>query len=134
MTERLHILVKMCEVHWIQHIQGDGLGGGVPVNWLARSPDLSCLDFFLWSHMKSLVHASFVEEALVTRNAVVAGDIRAWGYLLMFNSPSSGGEVVVAAWSTIQSPTTPRSGITELYSEGREFQISPPEHNSVCAT
>ncbi|GFS65186.1 DUF4817 domain-containing protein [Trichonephila clavipes] len=29
MTERLHISAEMCEVHWIQHIQGDGLGGVV---------------------------------------------------------------------------------------------------------
>ncbi|GFX69960.1 uncharacterized protein TNCV_2099781 [Trichonephila clavipes] len=51
---------------------------GGPVNWPARSPDLSCLDFFLWSHMKSLVYASPVDsdEALVARVALVAGDIR----------------------------------------------------------
>ncbi|GFU80357.1 uncharacterized protein TNCV_3521311 [Trichonephila clavipes] len=53
MTECLHISAQMCEVYWIQHIQGDGFGGVVLVNWPARSPDLSCLDFFLWGHMKS---------------------------------------------------------------------------------
>ncbi|GFX01480.1 uncharacterized protein TNCV_1864541 [Trichonephila clavipes] len=78
MTERLHISAQMCEVHGIQHIQGDGLDGGGPVNWPARSHDLSCLDFFVWGHMKSLVYASPVDsnEALVARIAVVAGEIR----------------------------------------------------------
>ncbi|GFW21747.1 uncharacterized protein TNCV_2529461 [Trichonephila clavipes] len=51
---------------------------GCPVNWPACSPDLSCLDFFLWGHMKSLVYTSPVDfnEALVARTAVVTGDIR----------------------------------------------------------
>ncbi|GFS86083.1 transposable element Tcb2 transposase [Trichonephila clavipes] len=59
-------------------VEGDGLGGGRPVNWPACSPDLSCLDFFLWGHMKSLVYASLVDsdEALVARIAGVSGDIR----------------------------------------------------------
>ncbi|GFY35172.1 uncharacterized protein TNCV_5045471 [Trichonephila clavipes] len=54
------------------------IGRGGPVNWPARSPDLSCLDFFLWGHMKSLVYSSpvYSNEALVARIAVVAGDIR----------------------------------------------------------
>ncbi|GFY34323.1 uncharacterized protein TNCV_2506261 [Trichonephila clavipes] len=116
---------------------GRWIGRGGPVNWPTRSPDLSCLDFFVLGHMNSLVYASPVDsdEALVARIAVVAGDIREMtGYLLMFDSPSADGEVVVAAWSTTPSPKTPRSGITEFCSEGREFQISPPEHNSVYAT
>ncbi|GFW75186.1 uncharacterized protein TNCV_448911 [Trichonephila clavipes] len=53
---------------------------GWPVNWPAHthSPDLSCLDSFLWDHMKSLVYASPVDfdEALIARIAVVAGEIR----------------------------------------------------------
>ncbi|GFW83240.1 uncharacterized protein TNCV_2508801 [Trichonephila clavipes] len=51
---------------------------GSPENWPARSPDLSCLDFFPWGHMKSLVYASPVDsdEPLVTRIAVVVGGIR----------------------------------------------------------
>ncbi|GFT92757.1 uncharacterized protein TNCV_739471 [Trichonephila clavipes] len=74
----------MCEVHWIQHIEGDGLEGGGPVNWPARSPDLSCLDFFLWGHMKSLVNTNLVDsdETLSARIAVVAGDI--WEMLGVF--------------------------------------------------
>lgn len=31
------------------------VGRGGPVHWLARSPDLSPLDCFLWGHMKPLV-------------------------------------------------------------------------------
>ncbi|PRD19263.1 UNVERIFIED_CONTAM: hypothetical protein NCL1_57865 [Trichonephila clavipes] len=34
---------------------GRWIGRGGPVNWPARSPDLSCIYFFLWGHMKSLV-------------------------------------------------------------------------------
>ncbi|GFU97995.1 uncharacterized protein TNCV_232721 [Trichonephila clavipes] len=51
---------------------------GCPVNWPARSPDLSRLDFFLWGHMKILVYARPVDsnEALVTRIAVISGEIR----------------------------------------------------------
>lgn len=33
------------------------IGRGGPINWPARSPDLSPLDYFLWGHMKSLVYA-----------------------------------------------------------------------------
>ncbi|GFW21597.1 uncharacterized protein TNCV_4281121 [Trichonephila clavipes] len=49
-----------------------------PVSWPERLPDLSCLDFFLWGHIKSLVYASPIDsdKALVARIAVVAGDIR----------------------------------------------------------
>ncbi|GFT97008.1 uncharacterized protein TNCV_5107901 [Trichonephila clavipes] len=51
---------------------------GGPVNWPACSPNLSCLDFFLCGHKKSLVYAGPVDsdEALVARIAIVAGDIR----------------------------------------------------------
>ncbi|GFX77038.1 uncharacterized protein TNCV_1072381 [Trichonephila clavipes] len=57
---------------------GRYIGRGGPVNWPACSPDLSCLDFFLWGHVKSLVYASPVDsgKVLVVRIAVVAGDIR----------------------------------------------------------
>ncbi|GFX43914.1 uncharacterized protein TNCV_4111931 [Trichonephila clavipes] len=49
-----------------------------PVNLPARSPDLSCLDFFVEGPMKSLVYTSLVDsdEALVARIAVVARDIQ----------------------------------------------------------
>ncbi|GFU14568.1 uncharacterized protein TNCV_1698921 [Trichonephila clavipes] len=66
-----------------------------PVNWPARSPDLFCLDFFIWSHLKSFVYTSSVDsdEALVVKNDVIAGDILDMpeGYLLMFDIPSVGG-------------------------------------------
>ncbi|GFS78266.1 uncharacterized protein TNCV_3172211 [Trichonephila clavipes] len=76
MAERLHISAQMYALdtaylgRWIER--------GGPINWPARSPDLSCLDFFLWRHMKSLIYASPVDsdEALVARIAVVAGDIQ----------------------------------------------------------
>ncbi|GFV03492.1 uncharacterized protein TNCV_5060331 [Trichonephila clavipes] len=54
------------------------IGGGGPVRWPARSPDLSCLDFYFWGHMKSLVYDTPVDNAeeLVARIAVAAGEIR----------------------------------------------------------
>lgn len=33
------------------------IGRGGPINWPARSPDLSPLDYFLWGQIKSLVYA-----------------------------------------------------------------------------
>ncbi|GFV53459.1 uncharacterized protein TNCV_4709471 [Trichonephila clavipes] len=63
-------LQTACPWRWI--------GQGGPVNWLASSPHLSGLDFFLCCHIKSLVYASPVDfdEALVARFAVVGGDTR----------------------------------------------------------
>ncbi|GFU33881.1 uncharacterized protein TNCV_615121 [Trichonephila clavipes] len=57
---------------------GRWIGWGGPVNRPECSSDLSYLNFFLWGHMKSVVHASPVDsdEVLVARIAVVAGDIR----------------------------------------------------------
>ncbi|GFS62717.1 uncharacterized protein TNCV_3201711 [Trichonephila clavipes] len=57
---------------------GRWIGRGGQINWPARSPDLSCLDIFLWGHMKSIVYASRVDsnEALVARIAVVADEIQ----------------------------------------------------------
>ncbi len=34
------------------------LGPGGPVPWLARSPDLTPLDFFLWGHVKHMVYVT----------------------------------------------------------------------------
>ncbi|GFT21471.1 uncharacterized protein TNCV_2307291 [Trichonephila clavipes] len=54
------------------------IGRDGPVRWPARSPDLSCLDFYFWGHMKSLVYDTPVDNAeeLVARIAVAAGEIR----------------------------------------------------------
>ena len=48
-----------------------------PLPWPARSPDLSCLDFYLWRHMKSLIYATPVqtEQVVVPKIAVAAGGI-----------------------------------------------------------
>ena len=41
-----------------------------------RSPDLTCLDFFLWGHMEQLVYETVVgTEDLVARITVAAGTI-----------------------------------------------------------
>ncbi|GFU47859.1 uncharacterized protein TNCV_4966741 [Trichonephila clavipes] len=39
------------------------IGRGGPVRWPARSPDLSCLDFYFWGHMKPLVYDTPVDNA-----------------------------------------------------------------------
>ncbi|GFT42462.1 hypothetical protein TNCV_1787351 [Trichonephila clavipes] len=84
--------------------------------------------------MKSLVYKSPVDsdEALVARIAVIEGEIREMPGV--FANVRRSLRQRVAAWSMTPSPTTPSLGITELCSEGKQFQISPPEHYSACAT
>ncbi|GFV56427.1 uncharacterized protein TNCV_1709771 [Trichonephila clavipes] len=54
------------------------IGRGGPVHWPLRSPDLSCLDYFFWGQMKSLVYETPVNSAeeLVARISAAAGEIR----------------------------------------------------------
>ena len=54
------------------------LGRGGPVAWPPRSPDLTPLDFYLWSHMKTLVYESKVDSRapLRDRNFAAAEHIR----------------------------------------------------------
>ncbi|GBM70439.1 hypothetical protein AVEN_154432-1 [Araneus ventricosus] len=54
------------------------IGQGGPVLWPARSPDLTCLDYFLWGYVKSLVYEIPVDSAedLVARIAAAAGKVR----------------------------------------------------------
>lgn len=54
------------------------MGRGGPVHWLARSPDLSWLDFFWWGQMKTWVYETSVDvvEDLVARISVAVGEKR----------------------------------------------------------
>ncbi|GFS59066.1 uncharacterized protein TNCV_69601 [Trichonephila clavipes] len=54
------------------------IGRGGPVHWPPRSPDFSCLDYFFWGQMKSLVYETPVNSAeeLVARISAAAGEIR----------------------------------------------------------
>ncbi|GFU13547.1 transposase-like protein [Trichonephila clavipes] len=54
------------------------IGRGGPVHWPPRSSDLSCLDYFFWGQMKSLVYETPVNSAeeLVARISAAAGEIR----------------------------------------------------------
>ncbi|GFW92402.1 uncharacterized protein TNCV_4920311 [Trichonephila clavipes] len=54
------------------------IGRGGPVHWPPRSPDHSCLDYFFWGQMKSLVFETPVNSAeeLVARISAAAGEIR----------------------------------------------------------
>ncbi|GFX52201.1 uncharacterized protein TNCV_574041 [Trichonephila clavipes] len=54
------------------------IGRGGPVHWPPRSPDLSCLDYFFWGQMKSLMYETPVNSAeeLVARISAAAGEIR----------------------------------------------------------
>lgn len=38
------------------------IGRGGPVTWPPRSSDLTCLDFFLWGHIKNLVYQEISEN------------------------------------------------------------------------
>ncbi|KAJ4429541.1 hypothetical protein ANN_21710 [Periplaneta americana] len=48
------------------------IGGGGPIAWPPRSPDLNPLDFYLWGHLKSLVYSSPVPDLDSLRNRIVA--------------------------------------------------------------
>ncbi|GBN84289.1 hypothetical protein AVEN_237043-1 [Araneus ventricosus] len=39
------------------------IGRGGPVLWPPRSPDLTCLDYFLWWYVKSMVYETPVNSA-----------------------------------------------------------------------
>ncbi|GBN64717.1 hypothetical protein AVEN_201404-1 [Araneus ventricosus] len=54
------------------------IGRGGPVLWPARSPDLTCLDYFLCGYVKSLVFETSVNSAeeLIARIAAVTGEVR----------------------------------------------------------
>lgn len=53
------------------------IGRRGPVRWPARSPDLSCLDFFFWGALKSMVYETPVDTdtVLVARISVAAANI-----------------------------------------------------------
>ncbi|GBN01075.1 hypothetical protein AVEN_3628-1 [Araneus ventricosus] len=54
------------------------MGGGGPVAWPPRSPDLNPLDFFVWGQMTSLVYETPVDSAgdLLARIVVAADKIK----------------------------------------------------------
>ena len=57
-----HFSQGACE-HLGQMLPEKWIEGGGSVTWPAHSPDLITLDFFLWSHVKSLVYQAPVETA-----------------------------------------------------------------------
>ncbi|GBM66894.1 hypothetical protein AVEN_263951-1 [Araneus ventricosus] len=79
--------------HWICR--------GGPVQWPARSTDLSCLDFFCWGQMKTLVYETPVDsvEDAVARISVTAGEMRDMSgiFLSVKNSMRSRCETCVTA-------------------------------------
>jgi hypothetical protein len=46
---------------------GRWIGRGGPIAWPPCSPDFNPLNFYLWEHLKSLVYATPVDEALHLR-------------------------------------------------------------------
>ncbi|XP_023313209.1 uncharacterized protein LOC111693200 [Anoplophora glabripennis] len=48
------------------------IGRGGPHPWPPRSPELNCLDFFFWGHLKTLVYATPVENVDQLRERIVA--------------------------------------------------------------
>ena len=51
----------------------NGLVVEVLFAWPARSLDFSPLDFHLWGHLKSIVHATSIEHAEILRNRIERG-------------------------------------------------------------
>lgn len=74
-----HVSVAMHSSIWFQHDGGhyrtdvrlhlnanydqQWIGQCGLVHWSARSPDLTCLDYFLWGYVKTLVHETTVNSA-----------------------------------------------------------------------
>ena len=56
-----------------QHFANKWIGRGGPIAWPARFPDLNPLDFHLWGHLKSIVHATSIENAEILRNRIEQG-------------------------------------------------------------
>ena len=54
------------------------IGMSGPTAWPARSPDLTCLDFFVWGYMKSTVYETDIhsEDDLVARIVSAAAEVR----------------------------------------------------------
>jgi hypothetical protein len=61
--------------HLITQFPDRWLGYGGSVSWPARSPDLNPLDFFLWGHLKEIVHRDSptdIEDLTAKFHAAVA--------------------------------------------------------------
>lgn len=48
------------------------IGRGGAQDWPARSPDLNCLDFFFWGHLKTLVYRRPINTVADLRDRIVA--------------------------------------------------------------
>ncbi|GFW38398.1 uncharacterized protein TNCV_1332511 [Trichonephila clavipes] len=72
-----HISVFLFGITWMQHVVNDGLAVEVQCIGLPDQ-DLSCLHYFFWGQMKSLVYETPVNstEELVARISAAAGEIR----------------------------------------------------------
>ncbi|GFV36870.1 DUF4817 domain-containing protein [Trichonephila clavipes] len=72
-----HISVFLFGITWMQYVVNDGLPWRSSA-LIFRSPDFSCLDYFFWGQMKSLVYETHVNSAeeLVARISAAAGEIR----------------------------------------------------------
>lgn len=57
-----NILSEMFGAKWI--------GNGGPINWPARSPDLSVLDFFVWGYLKQQVYVTRPESLNVLKDRI----------------------------------------------------------------
>ena len=56
-----------------RHFANKWIGRGGPIARPARSPDLNPLDFHLRGHLKSIVHATSIENAEILRNRIEQG-------------------------------------------------------------
>lgn len=59
---------------WLnERYPGKWIGRRGPVEWPARSPDLTPLDFFLWGYLKSIVYKTAPESIPELRNRITEG-------------------------------------------------------------
>lgn len=56
---------------WLnEHFEDRWMGRGGPIAWPARSPDLSPLDYWLWSYLKEHVYGKQLRNVAELRNAI----------------------------------------------------------------
>ena len=53
-----------------QRFANKWIGRGGSIAWPARFPHLNPLDFHLWGHLKSIVYATWIENAEILRNRI----------------------------------------------------------------
>ena len=59
---KLFICALAARVILHQRFPNKWIGRQGPTQWPARSPDLNPLDFYLWGHLKAIVHSTTIHN------------------------------------------------------------------------